>query len=75
MTDDRRGEWNDQYVADADDEAIENDLDAFSFFALALTGEGVEVVPLDEEVEDWGDWEEWWDDDHGESLDSGYDED
>jgi hypothetical protein len=65
MSDDRRGEWNDQYVAEQDEalQDIENDLDALSFFVI------------DYDMEEADDWEEWWDDDHGESLDTGLDED
>jgi hypothetical protein len=70
MSDDRRGEWNDQYVAEQDEEEQDAaaDLDMLSYFVVDY---GIDL-PGEEEEEDW---EEWWDDDHGESLDLGLDED
>lgn len=68
MSDDRRGEWNDQYVAEQDEELeeAEADLDMLSYFVVDY---GIDFPDDDEDAEDW------WDDDHGESLDTGFDED
>jgi hypothetical protein len=70
MSDDRRGEWNDQYVAEQDEdlEDAAADLDMLSYFVVDY---GIDL-PGDEEDEDI---EDWWDDDHGESLGAGLDED